>query len=62
MAAPLRFLAPLREGSVRADSVTPGREVYYMFPALLVLQQRRPEFVVLGGNLESVLHNSELEP
>lgn len=47
MAAPLRFLAPLREGAVRADSVTPGREVYYMFPALLVLQQRRPEFVVL---------------
>lgn len=47
MAAPLRFLAPLREGAVRADSVTPGREVYYMFPALLVLQQRRPEFVFL---------------
>lgn len=34
------------------ESVTPVREVYLMFPALLVLQPRGPEFCdFFNGNL-----------
>lgn len=61
MAAPLRFLAPLREGAVRADSVTPGREVYYVSSSA-GFATGKAGVCFLGGNLESVLHNSELEP
>ena len=34
------------------ESAAPGREVYFMFPAPLVLQARGPEFLGFNGNLD----------